>query len=349
MGRPRLPPVFKTCPVCNTEFIVSSRHKDKKCCSTECAGKAKRNKFKIKCLECGKEFEVISSRKTVAKYCSEECYYKAIPKLYSKENSPNWKKVKITCQECGIEFEVIPSHIGDNSGKFCSSECYHKYQSKIYRESNSPSWKGGKIKVICQECGTEFKVFPEALKSENGKFCSLECMYAYHGRHIRGENHPMWKGGKLKKTCEWCGNAFELYPSDIKANRKYCSNECYFKSISGENNHNWNGGSSFDPYCPKFNEEFKERVRAFFEYQCQMPGCGHIWKPGEKKLSVHHINFLKDSCCNPSIPRLFVPLCSGKCHIKTNGNRSYWEKLFTELIMTKYNGQCYLPKYQPNL
>ena len=112
----------------------------------------------------------------------------------------------------------------------------------------------------------------------------------------------------------------------------------------GENNSHWNGGSSFLPYCPKFNEEFKERVRTFFGHQCQMPGCGHIWQPGETKLAVHHVNFLKDSCCASDVPRLFVPLCPHPCHPKTNYNRPYWEQLFTKIIMENFGGQCYLPK-----
>lgn len=113
-------------------------------------------------------------------------------------------------------------------------------------------------------------------------------------------------------------------------------------SRKGEKAWNWNGGSSFEPYCPKFNNEFKERVRAFFKYTCQI--CGHVWQEGERKLTVHHVNYRKKSCCDPTVPRLFVPVCTGKCHNKTNFNRDEWEKHFTELIMTKFNGQCYLPK-----
>ena len=44
---------------------------------------------------------------------------------------------------------------------------------------------------------------------------------------------------------------------------------------SGPNSPRWKGGISFEPYCEKFNEEFKERVRAFFGYRCQYPGCNH--------------------------------------------------------------------------
>lgn len=107
-----------------------------------------------------------------------------------------------------------------------------------------------------------------------------------------------------------------------------------------ENHPRWKGGISFEPYCPKFNKEFKERVRAFFGYQCQE--CGHVWQEGEPRLAVHHVNFRKDSCCSNEVIPLFVPLCHGKCHAKTNHNRLFWEYWFTEMINRLYNGKCYI-------
>lgn len=96
-------------------------------------------------------------------------------------------------------------------------------------------------------------------------------------------------------------------------------------------------------YCEKFNEDFKERVRAFFG--CVCPECGTPQPQNGKKLSVHHINFNKTSCCNPDAPRLFIPLCSnGGCHTKTNNNRKYWENYFTKMIMGYYEGKCYFTK-----
>ena len=93
-------------------------------------------------------------------------------------------------------------------------------------------------------------------------------------------------------------------------------------------------------YCEKFNNEFKERVRAYFGYVC--PICGT--PQGKIKMSVHHVNFNKKSCCESDIPRLFVPLCSGACHIITNTNRKFWEQYFTDMIMNYYQGKCYFTK-----
>ncbi len=259
-------------------------------------------------------------------------------------------KIKCICQcGCGKEFEIWPSHIKQSRGKYFSRECESRGQSIFQIGENNNHWKGGKIKVTCQcGCGREFEVFPYIIKNGGGKYYNAECRDRGRSK-IRGESHPQWKP-KIKVVCQCgCGREFEVLQSDIDRGKgKYYSPECQMKDFSkiytGEKSSAWKGGISFEPYCPKFNEKFKERVRAFFGYRCQMPGCNHIWQPGEKKLAVHHVNFNKNSCCDPSVPRLFVPLCPGKCHAKTNHNREHWEQLFTELIMTKYNGQCYLPK-----
>ena len=113
-----------------------------------------------------------------------------------------------------------------------------------------------------------------------------------------------------------------------------------------EKHPSWKGGISYGKYCPKFNEEFKERVRAYFGYVCPMCGTPQT----DVKLAVHHVNYRKGSCCDPQTPRLFIPLCAsskktkGKksCHGITNWNREYWEKYFTDLIMGYYEGKCYL-------
>ena len=111
---------------------------------------------------------------------------------------------------------------------------------------------------------------------------------------------------------------------------------------SGEKSSNWKGGISFEPYCPKFTNEFKERVRAFFGFTCQK--CGHVWQLGEKKLAVHHVNYRKDACCDKNVIPLFVPVCRDGCHVSTNFHREFWEDWFTEIINEFYSGKCYFTK-----
>ena len=112
------------------------------------------------------------------------------------------------------------------------------------------------------------------------------------------------------------------------------------KAQSGKNHPNWQGGISFEPYCIKFNDEFKERVREFFGRRCVE--CNKTEEENGKKLNVHHVTYNKDTCCDGTNP-LFVPLCNS-CHGKTASNRKNWEKYFTEKIMNDYNGKCFISK-----
>lgn len=107
------------------------------------------------------------------------------------------------------------------------------------------------------------------------------------------------------------------------------------KLHSGSGNPAWKGGKSFEPYCPKFNDEFRNRVRAFFSYQCIE--CGS--PQNGVRLDVHHVNFNKMSCCDDTIP-LFVPLCKS-CHARIKKSLEDWEQHFTDMIEQYYRGKCY--------
>ncbi len=167
--------------------------------------------------------------------------------------------------------------------------------------------------------------------------------------HLRfsGSNNPRF--GKIvsdetiKKLSDAGKNRHHSSDSKLKISISHFGENNPMYGRTGESHPTWKGGSSFKPYCPKFNREFRERVRAFFGYRCMFPGCGHVWQPGERRLAVHHVNYDRMMCCNDVKP-LFVPVCPGGCHAKTNRNRDYYEKIFTEMIMTEFGGNCYIPK-----
>lgn len=91
---------------------------------------------------------------------------------------------------------------------------------------------------------------------------------------------------------------------------------------AGEKHWNWKGGISFEPYCPKFNDSFKESIREKFNRICFL--CPTTEKENGQKLSVHHVNYRKDCLCE-DITCEFVPLCKS-CHSKTTNNHEYWKK-----------------------
>ena len=98
------------------------------------------------------------------------------------------------------------------------------------------------------------------------------------------------------------------------------------ESSSGNKHYNWRGGTSFEPYCHKFNSSFKESIREQFNRECFL--CGKA--ENGTKLSVHHVNYDK-SCLCAELECEFVPLCMS-CHSKTNHNRDYYENLIMDKL-----------------
>lgn len=94
------------------------------------------------------------------------------------------------------------------------------------------------------------------------------------------------------------------------------------RGMGGENHWNWQGGSSFEPYGLEFNEDLKEVIRNRDRRKCQI--CSKIELEEGKRLSIHHIDYNKQN----NNPNNLITLCNS-CHLKTNFNRDYWIKYFT--------------------
>lgn len=181
-----------------------------------------------------------------------------------------------------------------------------------------------KIVAVCDNCG-------EVRVSKKQSYRSL-CL----GCSRKGEKSPVWKGGKVKRICEFCGTEFPLFPSQIKNGRgKFCSTSCAGKSHKGENGLNWQGGLSFEPYCHKFNNEFKEYIRDKFGRVCFL--CPTTEVENGQRLSVHHVNYNKKCGCDDDETCQFVPLCRS-CNSKVNTNREMWETKIKQKMQNKLNG-----------
>lgn len=189
---------------------------------------------------------------------------------------------------------------------------YGYYPSSLKPQSNK------KILVACDDCGKM------RVTTKNG-YCAL-CKSC---RQI-GEKSPTWKGGLVKRICEGCGKEFERKTSEMKeGNGRFCSRSCASK---GKNNSAWKGGVSFEPYCEKFNEEFKEYIREKFDRVCFL--CQKTEEENGRRLDVHHVNYNKNCGCDDDEACQFVPLCVS-CNVKVNHNREMWEaKIKNEMRIT---------------
>lgn len=246
------------------------------------------------CKLCGKEYYVPPYRKDISFYCSQTCSNKDMKNGHGNR----WKggKVALICKNCGGSYSVYPSQA--NGSLYCSASCRSK--SIDNRGEKSNFWKGGNVKYTCTQCGKMFTDRP----GEARQFCSMEC-------------HDISRQKRVVGTCKRCGKNFERQKSRAKRYEgEYCSLLCYGLSKFGAGNPNWLGGSSFAPYPATFNAQFKRMIRERDNYTCAV--CK---KSGNH---VHHINYVKMD----TTPENCVTLCQ-PCHMRTNGNRSYWIEWFT--------------------
>lgn len=264
------------------------------------------------CEKCGKIFNVYHKTRN-KKYCSPECR-----KGYKLSDIAK-ERHREAALKAHARLHYQAGEKNNRYGAIVTNETRDRISNalkKLYEEHPEKKPVGKKNGMYGK------KQSPEAIKK------SAE---SQRGKPKHSEEHKRLQSEKLKK----------FNPMDTPEARKKRSNALKGK-FCGDQNPNWRGGRGYGKYCPKFNEEFKERVRAFFNYTCQV--CGHIWKKGERRLAVHHVNYEKKACCGDEFIPLFVPVCSGRCHGKTNRRRDYWERIFTGRINGLFGGKCYYTK-----
>lgn len=216
------------------------------------------------------------------------------------------------CETCNNEFTTYPNWIKRGGGRFCSWKC-----SGVPRDR--------KVNKNCLYCGIDFKIKLSTSIHNASKYCSIRCgQLGAIGKkkpNCSGDKIHTWKGGKtlIKKNCMDCG--INIY---------YRSERCHSCSKKLELHPNWKGGLSTTPYPIIFNQKLKDRIRERDNYICQL--CivteeEHIIVFG-KSLSVHHVDYNKENCCDYNL----LTLCSS-CNTRVNHNRNYWMEHFT--ILTK--------------
>jgi len=102
-------------------------------------------------------------------------------------------------------------------------------------------------------------------------------------------------------------------------------------SLSGQNNPNWRGGISTEPYCIEWNC-IKEYVKERDNNVCMNPFCHKT----HFKIYVHHINYTKNQCG----PDNLISLCNS-CNTRANFKRDRWQHLY-QFIMNNFYGYSYV-------
>ncbi len=201
-----------------------------------------------------------------------------------------------------------------------------------YTKKNTGKKMSSKTKAKISMANTGKRRTPEqCMKISNarrGKSLDMEhrnkVSDALKGR-IFSEDHKTKIGEASKKR--WSDS---VYKTMVSVKIKESQADPMFRAkrsllVTGANHPNWHGGTSFEPYCPKFNSNTKEKIREQFGRLCAMPLCGKSEQENGRKLDCHHTDYNKMQGCG-NRPWSIVPLCI-KCHIKTQRNRWYWFSL----------------------
>lgn len=104
----------------------------------------------------------------------------------------------------------------------------------------------------------------------------------------------------------------------------------------------WYGSVEYETYCELFDEEFKERCRAYFGYCDPLSGTPQ----NGTRLPVHHVLWNKKTCCDKS-KKYFLPL-ERSTHMRVAGNktktRKDWMDELSAMIEGYYEGKSFWTK-----
>jgi hypothetical protein len=301
----------------------------------------------IPCAQCGKLIPITKHEigRSKDNFCDRKCFAEWKKKLIGEKNH-SWKpKRLIECANCGKELEIGEARFKSNQiGKFfCNTECKGEYQHKYIHGANHHSFS--QVEVPCSICGRMVLVQNHMAQQGKKHFCSDECCAIWRSQVFQGVNNPNWNGGKWI-PCEVCGKEKWVLPSrQLRGEDRFCSKECFgvWLRESGrclmENNPNWQGGISFEPYSKDFNDELKNFIREYDGYKCQICGI----KQNGRKLSIHHIDYNKKNNDEENL----ISLCL-TCHMKTNFNREYWIEYFKPIMASKYSAPDSSPDGREN-
>ena len=163
-------------------------------------------------------------------------------------------------------------------------------------------------------------------REQDKHLCACGC-----GGIIRIQRYHFWTGiPEFLRGHNRCGCSFtEDHKNKISESHKGENNPMFGKTLSqsikdmlseawkGVNNPNWQGGKSFEPYCPKFNFSLKEKIRETYNRRCYF--CGKTEEENGRRLDIHHIDDDKQQGCNGKLWFL-IPLCIS-CHTTLHNDK----------------------------
>ena len=153
---------------------------------------------------------------------------------------------------------------------------------------------------VCKNCGEDF------LGQKVANFCTKSCLT------------------RSKKTRLKIGKASLGRAHTEEAKKKIG------EAKSGEKHWNWQGGLSYEEYCPIFSDkEFKQMIRDRDGNVCL--NCGKTEEQNGQKLTGHHIDYDKKECP----PKNIITLCMS-CNVSANFDREWYTAYYQTILHRRY-------------
>lgn len=205
------------------------------------------------------------------------------------------------------------------TAKRCWS-CHMKWRNL---KGNNPNFKKDKPK--CKICNKEIG------------YCSKICWKCY-SKTLKGTGNPMHGVHRFGKDCPGHidGRTLKTY-NCVECKKKISYKTwryglCMCKSCShkGKRSAKYIHGQGNFPYPMEFNSILKKQIRARDNYTCQKCGLkekNHIRGKKHIKLTIHHINYIKQDCK----PDNLISLCH-RCNVKVSSFLDYWYSYFIYIM-----------------
>lgn len=262
--------------------------------------------------------------------------------VFLKNGSASYIYVE-KCENCGEPYLTIKH----NPSNFCCKSCavtgknhpmYGKHLTKEHKEKLSIAFLGEKNHFFGKHHTKESKqkISKKAAGRKHSKEVKKEMSRSRKGKPIHSEEHRK----KLSKKFAGSGNPMygltgelsPMYGREVTDETRKWLSEAHKGLQVGENNPNWKGGISCEPYCQVWSDkEYKESIKQRDYHTCQNPYC---YKKA-KRLHIHHVDYNKKNCG----PDNLITVCVG-CNSRANKDRE-WHTAWYQIIMNHKYGYVY--------